>query len=438
MVEPNNTFETWTNSLIPLPDGFIVPGYRLIQGQGVKGIIIKYALNGDTLWTKSYYSPYGQGSFIRPDKLAYNLNDNVLYLSMTIQNPNNNNIDVYTIKTDMQGNIIWDTIYSTNLRDTYPNMFVDATETLLFCFKTDLAFSALSNYQMQHQYWWLDNAGNITNSFSTPNIKPNSNLKWLLGLPRDLIKTMDGGWIMGTSLGTEIQTAPPNPVLFDPYIYKLDASLNLVWDKKIRGQTPTYTTEIIRILEQPDSSIVAFGTKVDSTYITKGMMIRLSPFGDSLWARYFYVIGNQGDEHILSDAKPTPDGGYILCGQAKAISGPRPQQGWLLKLDSMGCLVPGCHITAVKQVEDHLRMSIKVFPNPATEYINIYIPKTPYPSTLQLQLYDLNGHLLQHHNIPQDDATYILPTEGLAAGTYLLQLLDENGQLLATEKVLLR
>ena len=153
------------------------------------------------------------------------------------------------------------------------------------------------------------------------------------------------------------------------------------------------------------------------------------------------------DNHSIKDFKRTADGGYILCGESSGnMTGQPNQQGWLLKLDSMGCLVPGCHLTAVENIAGQEEIAIKVYPNPvqAGEYLNFYIPTvqtrliaSPH-NGLQAHLYNISGKLIQNHSLPSDDATYMLSTDGMAPGTYILQILDERGRVLGAEKIVIR
>ena len=107
----------------------------------------------------------------------------------------------------------------------------------------------------------------------------------------------------------------------------------------------------------------------------------------------------------------------------------------------MGCLVPGCHITEVENIAgQEEKIDIKVYPNPVRlgEYLNFYIPKIQVSSPLQVHLYNIEGQLLQNHSLPSDDATYMLPTEGMTAGTYILQVLDEGGRILGVKQFAIR
>jgi hypothetical protein len=420
---------------------FITAGTEF--GYGDKACLFNYNSNGDTIWLRKFYSPNDTGNFIRGDGLCF-ADDGGYYIGSSIQPSTDLDSKILLTKTDSLGNEEWYRTYGSSslyYREEWPVLRNIGGQIIMIARKWKWIWATTSNYEMMHQIWWIDSLGNIENIYTTTTIKPGtSNTRWLLGVPKDIIKTKDGGWLVSTGIGTELQTAPPHPVLFDSYIYKLDSNLNFVWDRQILGETPTYELSFIKTIEKEDSSLMAFGMVVEQS-IAKGIAVKLSPQGDSLWGRTFYTIGAAGDEHILYDCKPTSDGGYVLCGQVIAISGATPQQGWLLKLDSMGCLVPGCHITEVENIAgQEEKIDIKVYPNPVRlgEYLNFYIPKIQVSSPLQVHLYNIEGQLLQNHSLPSDDATYMLPTEGMTAGTYILQVLDEGGRILGVKQFAIR
>ncbi len=57
LVDSIKTYESWENTLTPLPDGnFFLSGFSSYE----KGLLIKFTPQGDTLFVKKYLSPYFQ------------------------------------------------------------------------------------------------------------------------------------------------------------------------------------------------------------------------------------------------------------------------------------------------------------------------------------------------------------------------------------------
>jgi len=71
-------------------------------------------------------------------------------------------------------------------------------------------------------------------------------------------------------------------------------------------------------------------------------------------------------------------------------------------------------------VEKLARVEVKIYPNPATEKITLAISNMENLQTGMLQLYSLNGQLLQTHPIQSETTTISLV--GLAKSTYILKV----------------
>ncbi|MCB0784064.1 MAG: hypothetical protein KDC02_07555, partial [Flavobacteriales bacterium] len=139
-----------------------------------------------------------------------------------------------------------------------------------------------------------------------------------------------------------------------PQLAKLDTAGNTIWDKTYG--TAFFGTGFFAAAEVPGNhDLIACGQRYYQTMggipYSKGLLLRTNSQGDSLWMReYFYYDSLMTDgEGTLRDVQPTPDGGFVAVGAAYgSISGNNPpglsQDVWVLKVDSMGCVQPGCHI----------------------------------------------------------------------------------------------
>jgi hypothetical protein len=138
------------------------------------------------------------------------------------------------------------------------------------------------------------------------------------------------------------------------------------------------------------------------------------------------------------DIEATNDGGYILCGRS-AIDGPVfPDEqftamAWVVKTDSMGCVVPGCHLVGGEE-KTKQRPKVMVYPNPAHDYLAVFVPASTSNQALQVQLINLEGKVVLEDQFTQSDATYLLELKNISAGLYVLKVL-QNGDLLQAEKV---
>ncbi|MFK7797903.1 MAG: T9SS type A sorting domain-containing protein, partial [Aureispira sp.] len=164
---------------------------------------------------------------------------------------------------------------------------------------------------------------------------------------------------------------------------------------------------------------------------------KLSADGDSLWSHRYYYLQQAWAEHEIFDVEQTHDGGYLIAGQA-LFSGQGPyQQGWLLKLDQHGCLVPGCHLpdttTSILPIHAQPQAQLKLYPNPAVDYLNVWYRNKEVGEQLTFRILDAQGRVLQSHTVRDiSDKTYIFPVWELLGGWYVLEV-RQDGVLVGSE-----
>lgn len=112
-----------------------------------------------------------------------------------------------------------------------------------------------------------------------------------------------------------------------------------------------------------------------------GCLLKLDANRDSLWRRTYTCYDNPPEiqfatfaKHYLLDSKRTPDGGFVCSGwieQQQQDPNPFLQTPWLFKVDSLGCLEPGCQDVNVSEIVIGLQNTMSVYPNPTTDIANI-------------------------------------------------------------------
>jgi hypothetical protein len=182
--------------------------------------------------------------------------------------------------------------------------------------------------------------------------------------------------------------------------------------------------------ELGDSSLVVAGTVRDTIVGQAGMLFHLDKDGNTLWQRFYahYVTNTLNKDQIFWDVKPTSDGGMVLTGETNSDAFPYAQL-WLLKLDSAGCLVPGCGSVGVEEYVDDLNKHLRVWPNPASEVLNLSLtlPEGAHvQGNVRALLLDGAGRVVQEEVVRQDlnHLNANLNVSTLAAGTYYLHLRD--------------
>jgi hypothetical protein len=151
---------------------------------------------------------------------------------------------------------------------------------------------------------------------------------------------------------------------------------------------------------------------------------------DSLWMRRYWYYGSDGAENFTASVRSTSDGGLVMCGvsrQGQADPLPYKKDNWLIKLDSYGCLVPGCHTVGIEEVALGLDQCLSISPNPVAsgQPLRItfeppaeYIPQGP----MRVAVVDATGRMV--HEERMGGAILDLSMNKLTSGLYYLHLTD--------------
>ncbi|MCB9290015.1 MAG: T9SS type A sorting domain-containing protein [Lewinellaceae bacterium] len=189
------------------------------------------------------------------------------------------------------------------------------------------------------------------------------------------------------------------------------------------------------------------GTPEDGLYFD-GVLAKISSDGVLLWKRYYQHIPSQNTRHYINDLAQAPDGGFIMVGEVRdTINAPR-QQGWLLKVDEYGCLVPGCELVSGVKSSDDSKSSddftLLLYPNPVGEELQVYF-SGPAGGEHHFRILDAQGREWRRfstrlpaspdvagHAGRSSEVTLLVEVEELPAGVYYLQCLRQ-GTVVAVE-----
>jgi hypothetical protein len=218
-----------------------------------------------------------------------------------------------------------------------------------------------------------------------------------------------------------------------PALYMLESNGDTVWSRLYDINSGWATFRGCPILIANGDLVLSGEGDIDGT--RRGMLMRVDSTGDQLWTRHYEtseVTNNQ-----IFDARRAVDGGFILAGTA-TDSIFLSWDDWLVKVDSFGCLVPGCQVFdgLLDQVTD-LRDALEVFPNPASGQatVRIDLPEGTKTSNLRLALVCAEGKLVQEDAIASTAPTQVLDLARCAPGLYFVHLLDGARWLSGTKVV---
>ena len=180
----------------------------------------------------------------------------------------------------------------------------------------------------------------------------------------------------------------------------------------------------------PDGSFV--GTAFISDASLNGVLCKFSPEGDSLWTRSYHVTNGP---HYLNDITLTSDGGFVCTGEANRDmpqDAPNFQQSqtiYVVKTDSLGCVVPGCSTVGVQEYAVDLNEYLRIAPNPVALGQPLSITFEPpagftAKGPLRVVVLDAAGRTLQQGTMPSGVSAFTFPLSALPAGLYYLHLTD--------------
>ncbi len=154
--------------------------------------------------------------------------------------------------------------------------------------------------------------------------------------------------------------------------------------------------------------------------------------GKILWHRFY--TGSHLNYHDTNKFEGTPlatsDGGYIATGYAHTTTGrPYNQNSWVLKVDSLGCVVPGCDEDIITDVEelDHEPSEITAFPNPTTDQLTIELTRAE--PILGYKLLTASGSVVMDMQFtdPQSDYQLQMDLSSYPQGLYRVALRLQSG-----------
>ena len=112
-----------------------------------------------------------------------------------------------------------------------------------------------------------------------------------------IIKTSDGGFAVGGSLGDEIA------------ILKFNIGLKLQWKKQYFSGNVSGGSKLIQTV---DGGFIIVGEISDNTNIGAGLLVKTDSIGNLLFSKQYFDFA--GNSHYIPDIKATNDGNYVMLG----------------------------------------------------------------------------------------------------------------------------
>ena len=405
-------FLGWANCCESMvPKGFVIGGSSKSYADVNEARLMRMNAAGDTIWIRTY-GGFGQswvGQQVKTTSdggfIICGDTDAIDYL------------DGFVLKTDSLGNELWRRTYGWNLLDDIVSIDMAPNNSY---YTGGVRFRSTTNSD-----FWVQRLSSLGDTlWSVVWGSPFEEINAHLTTPTDGQPVVAGTWSYAAGTSS-----------LKPYLAKLDSSDgSILWAQQYGPAI--YGTAFFTAKEHPAGDLIACGVSSESGD-EQGLLLRTDSEGDSIWMRRYSYQDTAFDDGIgrFWDVLPTNDGGFIAAGMTfySASQGLLPgysQDSWVVKVDSMGCIVPGCDGVGIVEQVTNLEGALKVYPNPVPANgqltVELFLPSSMHLSApLRLVLTSMQGQLVKELALPaQHDQRVVLDVGGLAAGLYSVHVAD--------------
>ncbi len=390
-----------------LDGGFVVAGVISTPNTEYdNGVLIKFSATGGIIWQKEYGG--GDNDYFA----SYKKTPDGGYILGGASRSIDPQGDFYLVKTDSEGEVEWEShiggpgYHSGYAVDyTADGGYVISGRAGVPPFNIDIA---VAKCDANGEQLWSRTYGGPFNNDSPHKVKVLSD------------NTILVSGAMGNNLGVTEYS-----INSDAYLLKLDQEGEVIWQEvydnawtTIHGSEP---------LELADGSIVVTGIQYINEDQIHASINKYDSAGTPLWSR-LYAGENPYADNYLYGITSTEDGGFLAMGSTYDPNWTNFQEGWLLRLDSLGytCNPVGCaevlNTTAVEEAEVEGE-AWSVYPNPSNGLVHVEWPGSEWA---ELRLYALTGQELWRGVY---EAGMTLDVQHYPAGLYLLRLQWKAGVL---------
>jgi len=314
--------------ILPVSGGYFIVGWTASSDGNIStnnglsdGWVVKINTEGGIVWEKNYGGTKGDNIY-----RIFPAGQEEYYLIGT-SNSSDGDIsfdpypttwDLWLLKINSQGNIIWEEIYGGN-----------GDETVWTGTTTD-------DGGLVSLVWTGSNDGDVSNHYGLYDawmIKVNSDgeKQWdfTLGSPgqdvgQAIIQTSDDGFLVGISSilfeGGNITCTPHNTDYSEAVLVKLDSDLNIEWDRCYGGSDSEGITTIV---EKSDGYVFGGYTYSNDGDVTGNhgkhdiWIVKVDYDGSIIWQK---CLGGSESE-FMDKISINEDAGYIISGYTKSNNG---------------------------------------------------------------------------------------------------------------------
>lgn len=426
-IKPTGNYNNHGIAVNETQDVIYFSGIIQPQGNPFDIFLIKTDEQGDSLWLKTY-----GGAYIDLSASVFYRTDTTLLLFGDFAVGTGNDDVIWLLETDLDGNVVWEETYG----EEYGMV---GRQDIIQLANKDIVFTYLSCDQSgfcttgDEQVLKITKIDSIGVEIWTKDVYYFDEL-WSNS---SLVGLDDGGFLLSFYRQNFQQGW-----FYPPILIWLDSMGNVINQYNF----PADSESTIQ-----DLAITTSGNIIGVGYIDKfdlglvGWVFAMSQEGELLWNREIADLRFPAKISQLNAVEEAENGGLIMTGSImdtflNHIPAFNNQNVWLLKLDSMGCLEPGCVelqiLTEAKEIVVHDDL-FTIFPNPSKNELIVRLNKTSkIHSNLKAVIYNSIGEKVLLTPI-NDNNISVIDVSDLPSGLYFVQILNEFWSPLQIENFLI-
>lgn len=421
-------YHLWTSIIgqeyFPHTSGLTASSFRINNGLGYinvgavcdtanscKGAIRKFNLNGNMEWEKSYGNGF-RSSFQHGIGLESGDIIAVGFSQSTLSNP----AQAWLARFDSIGNIKWQKAYGGSGNEEYRRVLQTPDGGFLLTGIT-------SSYGSGSSDVWLVKVDSVGNEEWNKTFGD----MWTDYYPC-ITSSADGGYYIAWYAQDDEMGPGLHPTYEKKtYLMKLTNVGNVSWSKVIHQDFLNWAYVFqIKQLSTSDQLILS-GSKFSPTsdYLY-GWLIKLDSNGEKVWERFYTNDQNPGADNFIYDFQLIEDDGIACTGMGHTPDTLFASKAdfWLLVLDSMGCLEPGCDtITGIGEITPAKPLGASIYPNPTSNSITVTVPQVDVKSGYSFTMTNLLGQEVFNSPIIDSKTAFNLD---LPSGIYIYQITHQG------------
>jgi hypothetical protein len=379
----------------------------------IKYEVVLFSNSGDTIFKRPFI--YNQGKF--DGLLMFGMEERLFILGKDITNSSSTTAPFAILCIDTTGKQLWYKTYPGKRRYTN-SVVVDDEGNFVIAgssYKGDGgAFDTTSGW-----YAKLDTAGNFI---------------WEAELSKNTPYFTDVLSVFRANENVYL-TSTNDASYFDAHIkdtsfvslFKINVLGDIAWYKRYLENPYKKNIWADRFIQRNNSVYGIGGYITDEgwqAYTQYSMFVKLDLEGNLKWKRLFKQWHRDNRFFSLT---AVPDG-FIICADGKDTTHTTGfTDAWIIKTDTNGCIIPGCHLTDGLVQLTNPDAFVHVYPNPATDKITVQITDTRAQLKSYL-LYDANGNFIKQQALSNHPETVEITTFQYSNGYYYLVLELQGGE----------